>query len=366
MNRKKVATVLGTRPEAIKLALLIKEFESSKNIKHFVVSTGQHREMIDQVFKIFNINLSLNLDLMKTNQKLWDFSSSALKILSEWFVMNKPDLVIVQGDTSTAMIAALAAFYNNISVGHVEAGLRSDNIYSPFPEEVNRKIISQIATFNFTPTKRATEILLKENIKQQSIFQVGNTIVDVVNRMKNDSRVQVPLLDNLEFKKMIFVTFHRRENFGKPIQNICDAILEISLKRPDIVFLITVHPNPNVKDVIEKKLSGLNNVILSKPLDYYDLMRAINQCYFILTDSGGIQEEAISFNRPVLILRNNTERPEVIEAGGGKLIGTDIKDIVQKTFEILDDSDKYKRMTNKTNPFGDGNSSVRIRKIIEN
>jgi UDP-N-acetylglucosamine 2-epimerase (non-hydrolysing) len=366
---KKILFILGTRPEAIKLAPLIIYFKNKNKFNIKVCITAQHREMIDEVLIFFQIKADYDLDLMRKKQTLFDISSKGISGLKQVFENYKADLVFVQGDTTTAFIGALSAFYNKIKVAHVEAGLRSFNKYSPFPEEINRKLISNLADFHFAPTEKAKNNLIKENIKI-NVWNTGNTVIDALffglkiirknNKLKN-------YFDFVDFsKKLILVTAHRRENIGKPLVNICLAIKEIANKYNNIEFIFPVHPNPKVKNTVHEILSNINNIHLIEPVEYSKLIQIMNNSYFVLTDSGGIQEEAPSLGKPVLVMRNVTERTEGIDAGTCFLTGTNPRVIKNKIIELLENKDVYKKMANAVNPYGDGTSSQQIYDIIYN
>lgn len=360
MNKKLISIIIGTRPEAIKLAPIVIEFRKIKKFNTRVILTGQHIEMVKQVIDLFNINTDINLNIMREKQSLKDLTCNILDGLTNEFKLNKPALVIIQGDTTTAFAAALAAFYNKIPVGHVEAGLRTNNIYDPFPEEANRRLISQIATLHFAPTKNSLNNLKISGIKE-NIFITGNTVIDsllFISRKKKGTR----FLNNIKSdnKRIILTTIHRRENWGKNIQNILKAIKEILVYYPDVYIIIPLHKNKIVRDPIKKFLGKNDRVNLCEPLDYEELIEVMKFCTFILTDSGGIQEEAPSLKKPVLVLRNTTEREEAIMAGTAKLIGTKTENIVREIKNLLDDKEYYNSMISKKNPFGDGDASIRI------
>jgi len=360
----KLLFVFGTRPEAIKMAPVIKEAKKAANdFEVIVVAAAQHREMLDQVLKIFCIKADYDLNIMTNNQSLFDVTSKCLSGVKEVLEREKPDLVLIQGDTTTAFTTALAAFYLRIKVGHIEAGLRTFDIYRPFPEEMNRRLISSLATLHFAPTEKNRENLIREGIDKNRIFVTGNTVIDALLMtvknscdLSNDNRFRKIDFD----KKMILVTAHRRENFGENIRNICYALKVIAGRNKDIEIIYPVHPNPNIKNAVNKILGNCMRVHLIKPLGYYDFVQLMNQSYLILTDSGGIQEEAPSLGKPVLVLREKTERPEAIETGTVKVIGTDKDCIVYETNVLLDDQNEYDKMAKATNPYGDGKASERI------
>lgn len=364
---KKILTIFGTRPEAIKLAPVIKELERrSDNFVSRVCVTAQHREMLDPFLKLFDIEPNWDLNIMKPNQSLFDVTILALSKLKPVLEQEKPDIVLVQGDTTTAFAAALAAFYLKTKIGHVEAGLRTVDKYNPFPEEMNRRLISHLADLHFAPTPRAKENLLAEGINPSSIFLTGNTVIDALFMILEQTKGQDPLADlSLDPGKMlILVTAHRRESFGEGLANICQALREIVRRAPGVEIVYPVHLNPNVRSTVERFLRGIDQVHLIEPLDYVAFVHLMNRAHLILTDSGGIQEEAPSLGKPVLVLRKVTERPEVIEAGAAKLIGTDPETIVRETLLLLEDEKEYSRMASAPNPFGDGHAAERIVKII--
>jgi len=363
----KVLTVLGTRPEAIKLAPVIKELErhSDKFISRVCI-TAQHREMLDPFLQLFEIKPDWDLNIMKPNQSLFDVTISALTKLKPILKTESPDIVLVQGDTTTAFVAALAAFYLKIEIGHVEAGLRTTDKYNPFPEEINRRLISHLTDFHFAPTQRAKANLLAEGIDEDSVFVTGNTVIDalfmILERTKGQNFLaDLPLQPD---KKLILVTAHRRESFGDGLINICQALIEIIRRVPNVEVVYPVHLNPNVRSTVEKYLTGIDRIHLIEPLDYVSFVHLMDQAYLILTDSGGIQEEAPSLGKPVLVLRKVSERPEAIEAGAAKVVGTDAKSIVEETLLLLEDEREYSKMANASNPFGDGHAAERIVKII--
>jgi UDP-N-acetylglucosamine 2-epimerase (non-hydrolysing) len=363
----KVLTVFGTRPEAIKLAPVIKELEKhSDKVISRVCVTAQHREMLDPFLRLFNIKPEWDLNIMKPNQTLFDVTVSALSKLGSLLEQEKPDIVLVQGDTTTAFVTALAAFYLKIKIGHVEAGLRTGDKYSPFPEEVNRRLISHLADLHFAPTERARANLLAEGIHKETIFVTGNTVVDSLFAIRELSKDQ-NLLKNLPLdpkRKLILVTAHRRESFGEGLKNICLALRKLVELDASVEIVYPVHLNPNVKEPVKRILGACERVHLIEPLDYVAFVHLMKRAYLILTDSGGIQEEAPSLGKPVLVLRKSTERPEAVEAGTAKLVGTDPEAIVNETLRLLNDHDAYATMANALNPFGDGRAAERIAKII--
>jgi len=365
---KKILTIFGTRPEAIKLAPVIKELERRNDVfVSKVCVTAQHREMLDPFLQLFGINPDWDLNIMQPNQSLFDVTAKALVKLKEVLEKENPDLVLVQGDTTTTFTAALAAYYLKIKVGHVEAGLRTLDKYNPFPEELNRRLVGHIADLHFAPTKRAKENLLSEGIPESSIFVTGNTVVDALFMIlaRTKSEDYLPKALSQPDRKLILVTAHRRESFGEGIANICLALKEIVKRVPDVEIVYPVHLNPNVREPVYRMLSGMERVHLIEPLDYISFVHLMKASYLILTDSGGIQEEAPSLGKPVLVLRNTTERPEAVEAGAAKLVGTDPQRIVAETLRLLQDPSEYSKMANAPNPFGDGKASLRIVDILE-
>lgn len=367
MERIKIITIFGTRPETIKLAPVVKELESHpKQIISKVLATAQHRHMMDPFVKIFNIKTDYDLNVMKSNQTLFDISATTLRRIENVFIKEKPHLILVQGDTTTAFIASLAAYYLKIPVGHVEAGLRTQNKYSPFPEEMNRRLVGVIADLHLAPTQTAKKNLLKEGIDSKNIFVTGNTVIDALFLiLKRPFVFAHPVLKEMDFrnKKVILVTAHRRESFGKPLQEIFKAIRQIA-NNSDIEIIYPVHLNPNVKKTADKILSGIKNIHLIEPLDYISFIHLMNKSYLILTDSGGVQEEAPSLGKPVLVLRNVTERPEGIKAGVAVLVGTNRRKIINTVSALLSSKIAYQKMARAKNPYGDGKAAQRIIKII--
>jgi len=365
----KILFIIGTRPEAIKMAPLVTKFRAEPKLTVTVCTTGQHREMLNQVLDFFKIEVDFSLDLMKKNQSLFEITSNILLGLKN--VMNhvKPDFVFVQGDTTTAFIGALSAYYNRIKVAHVEAGLRSNDLYSPFPEEGNRQLIGRLTDIHFAPTENAKESLIKEGVEESRIKVVGNTVIDALfsglKIIGSESEVFSSKYSSIDFgKKIILITGHRRESFGKPFKNLCEGILTISKKYPDVELVYPVHLNPNVREVVYELLSDQTNIHLIDPLDYNEMIWFMNQSYIILTDSGGIQEESPSLGKPVLVMRDVTERTEGVEAGTAKLVGTDTKVIVEECSILLDNKSAYDKMAKAMNPYGDGKTSERILKEI--
>lgn len=365
----KVLVLFGTRPEAIKLAPLIAEFNKVDGYSCFVCSTGQHKEMLNQVVEFFNINIDYRLDIMTPNQTLSSLTAKLMVELDKVIKSEEFDLVVVQGDTTTAFVGAMAGFYNQIKVAHIEAGLRTNNKYSPFPEEINRALISKVADFHFCPT-HATVLNLEHEGIVENVFNVGNTVIDsllMANNIlqSNDELKYLNLFENIDFsKKIVLVTFHRRENQGQNLLNLVQALKQIANSN-DIQVVFPVHLNPNIKEVVYSSLSSIDNIILFSPFSYDEMVWIMSKAYLVLTDSGGIQEEAPSFDIPVLVLRDTTERQESIEAGCALLIGNKEEDIVKYCINLLENKDDiYQKMANSKNPFGDGTTSQQIVKIF--
>lgn len=378
MNKmKKILLVFGTRPEAIKMAPLVKKLqEMPEAFQTIVCVTGQHREMLDQVLRLFEITPDYDLNIMKPNQDLYDITSRILLGMRDVLKEVQPDIVLVHGDTTTSMAAALAAFYQQIPVGHVEAGLRTGNIYSPWPEEMNRLITGRITTHHFSPTPLAKENLLREHVAEEQIIVTGNTVIDalqmVVSKLSEDTALATEVANRISqmgydtshldgAKRMVLITGHRRENFGEGFLNICHAIKNLAAKYPDVDFVYPMHLNPNVrKPVMEILGEGAENVYLIEPLDYLPFVYMMQHSTLILTDSGGVQEEAPGLGKPVLVMRDTTERPEAVEAGTVLLVGTNREKIEQGVSKLLDDADTYRRMSEAVNPYGDGLACERI------
>ena len=377
---KKVMLVFGTRPEAIKMAPLVKEFQKQKErIETVVCVTGQHREMLDQVLEIFDIKPDYDLNIMKQGQDLYDVTARVLTGMREVLKEVKPDVVLVHGDTTTSTAAALATFYQQIPVGHVEAGLRTHNIYSPWPEEMNRLLTGRLATYHFSPTPLSRNNLIKESIDDRNIIVTGNTVIDalywVVDKIKNNKELNTELENVLSKagydvnrlnngKKLVLITGHRRENFGDGFINMCTAIKDLMVKYPDVDFVYPMHLNPNVRkpihEVFGENLSGLKNMFFIEPLEYLSFVYLMEKSSIVLTDSGGIQEEAPGLGKPVLVMRNTTERPEALNAGTVKLVGTDYNKIVNEVSSLIDDKAAYEKMSKAVNPYGDGLACGRI------
>ena len=370
---KKVMLVFGTRPEAIKMAPLVKEFQKyPDDFQTIVCVTAQHRQMLDQVLNLFDIVPDFDLDVMKPGQNLYEVTSNILLGLQGVFEEVKPNIVLVHGDTTTTLATSLAAFYQKIAVGHVEAGLRTHNIYSPWPEEGNRQVTSRLATYHFAPTHESGSNLLKENVDTANMIVTGNTVIDallsVVSKIKSDNTLEDELkilISNKgyeinESKKLVLVTGHRRENFGQGFLDICTALKELALKYPNSDIVYPVHLNPNVQKPVNEILSDVDNVFLIDPLDYEPFVYLMSRAYFILTDSGGIQEEAPSLGKPVLVMRDTTERPEALEAGTVRLVGTDVEKILKEAVKLFEDEQEYKAMSKSHNPYGDGKACEKI------
>jgi len=381
---KKVLIVFGTRPEAIKMAPVVKAFQADKqNFETKVCVTAQHREMLDQVLDIFEITPEYDLNIMKAGQDLNDISARVLLELRPILKKFKPDVVLVHGDTTTSSMASLAAFYEQIPVGHIEAGLRTHNIYSPFPEEINRQITGRITTYHFAPTELSKQNLLLENINEKNILVTGNTVIDalylVLDKIKQNLELKgklksqiaefgYPNIDSLDAgkRKMILITGHRRENFGEGFVQMCEAMKEMAISHPNCDLVYPVHLNPNVQKPVREILGGIHNVFLIQPLEYLPFIYLMEKSYLVLTDSGGIQEEAPSLGKPVLVMRDTTERPEAIEAGTVKLVGTDKEKIITEVLKLISDENEFKKMSKAHNPYGDGKASQRIKSFLEN
>lgn len=378
--KKKIVLVFGTRPEAIKMAPLVKEFQKYPDkFKTIVCVTGQHREMLDQVLHIFEITPDYDLNIMKQGQDLYDVTSRVLLGMRDVLKEVQPDIVLVHGDTTTSTAAALAAFYQQIPVGHVEAGLRTHNIYSPWPEEMNRQLTGRIATYHFAPTPLSRQNLLAENVKSEQIVVTGNTVIDalymVVDKIKSNKELDKELEKVLlrsgydvnrlsDGKKLVLITGHRRENFGEGFISMCNAIQTLTQKYPDVDFVYPMHLNPNVRkpihEVFGEDLSHLGNMFFIEPLEYLSFVYLMEKSTIVLTDSGGIQEEAPGLGKPVLVMRDTTERPEALEAGTVKLVGTDFNKIVNEVSALLENRECYERMSRAVNPYGDGKACERI------
>ena len=377
---KKIMLVFGTRPEAIKMAPLVKEFQKyPESFQTLVCVTGQHREMLDQVLRIFDIVPDFDLDIMKHGQDLYDVTSRVLLGMRDVLTAARPDVVLVHGDTTTSTAAALAAFYQQIPVGHVEAGLRTHNVFSPWPEEMNRQITTRIASYHFAPTPLSRKNLLQEGIADERITVTGNTVIDalrwVVDKIRKDSSLNLELAGQLKAigydvkrlaspRRLVLITGHRRENFGEGFRNICQAIKDLTVRYPEVDFVFPMHPNPNVRqpirEVFGEKLSDQGNMFFIEPLEYLSFVYLMEKASIVLTDSGGIQEEAPGLGKPVLVMRDTTERPEALEAGTVKLVGTSRDTIVNELSRLLDDPASYEKMSKALNPYGDGKACGRI------
>ncbi|MEW6207231.1 MAG: UDP-N-acetylglucosamine 2-epimerase (non-hydrolyzing) [Acidobacteriota bacterium] len=368
MKKPKIVTIVGTRPEIIKMAPVIKELDRRRDaFDHTLVATAQHREMLDQFLSAFDIHPEIDLNLMQQGQSLAHFASRSLASLFDLLKELKPDAALIQGDTTTVMTAGLAAFYLGIKVGHVEAGLRSFDQRNPFPEEVNRRITSCVADWHFAPTVQAHLNLLGEGVMEESIFITGNTIVDALQSISLDGEFENETLRRIDFTlaRALIVTAHRRESHGSPLRSICRAVKTVARSFDDVEIIFPVHLNEQVSSIVREELEGEPRIHLLAPLSYFDMLRAMSQCRFALTDSGGIQEEAPSFSKPVLVLREVTERPELIECGAGLIVGTDRARIVEAASLLLNDEQAYAKMASAKNPFGDGRAALRICDIVE-
>ena len=362
----KIAVIFGTRPEAIKLAPIVREIER-RGRKPLVIVTAQHRHLLDQELRLFELQPDYDLNIMTEDQSMFDVTVNVLTKLGAIFQKDRPDVVLLQGDTTTTMATSLAAFYHRIAVGHVESGLRTWNKYNPYPEEINRQLTTRIADLHFAPTEWSRANLQKEGVPPKNIFVVGNTVVDALLWvLKHQKQEDIPELKGLNFKgqKMILVTAHRRESFGKPLENICQACTQLVDTFDDVVLVYPVHPNPNVRKTVFGHLKENSRIHLIEPVDYPAFVHLMHECHLILTDSGGIQEEAPSLGKPVLVLRETTERPEAVEAGTAKLVGTDPEAIVRETATLLTNAEAYRAMTAEANPFGDGTAATKIVDIL--
>ncbi len=363
-NRKKIAVIFGTRPDTIKLAPVIQELQKFDNFFTLkLIATAQHREMLDDVLRVFKIEPDYDLNIMHQRQSLTIISRNILDKLDYVFAMENPDLVVVQGDTATTFISSIAAFHRKITVAHVEAGLRTNDRMNPYPEETYRRLTSHVADMHFTPTVTASKALIKEGIAKQSIMCTGNTVIDaLVRTVQPDAEFFSPRLREViaRQKRMVIVTAHRRENLGEPMMRISAALKELSIRHLDIEFVFPVHPNPEVQETVHKILDGVPNITLLEPLKYSDFINLVARCYFVITDSGGLQEEAPSLGKPVLVMRDVTERPEAVDAGTVKLVGTQTDSIVDTADALLRDRSIYQKMATAVNPYGDGKASSRI------
>lgn len=359
---KKVMTVFGTRPEAIKMAPLVKQIEAVPELQSIVAVTAQHREMLDQVLEIFALSPDYDLNIMKSKQTLYDITTRVLQGLAEVMEKEKPDIVLVHGDTTTTFVASLAAFYQQIPVGHVEAGLRTKNKYSPFPEEMNRRLTGALADVHFAPTDTAAENLLQEGKDPNSVFVTGNTVIDaLLSQIDRNYCFADPVLQKIDFsKRVILVTTHRRENWGRPLADIYTALRRIVEEYADVELIFPIHKNPLVRETAAEYLGQHERIHTIEPLSYLEFIHVLHKSCIVLTDSGGIQEEAPSLGKPVLVLRENTERPEAVAAGTVKLIGTEQERVWREIKSLLDDEAEYRRMSNAVNPYGDGRARERI------
>ena len=370
--KKRILIVFGTRPEAIKMSPLVKAFlNDSTNFETKVCVTAQHREMLDQVLDFFQIKPDFDLDLMRPNQNLYTLTSDILLHLKSILESFQPDYVFVHGDTTTSMTSAMASFYNQSKICHIEAGLRTHNLESPYPEEMNRQVTSRMTNYHFAPTQKAKENLISEGVSPENIIVTGNTVIDallqsVEKAKENPSEFILNLEQKINGREVILITGHRRENFGEGIEHICSAILKLAQKYKDKVFIYPVHLNPKVQNPVHKILGDTDNILLIKPLAYQDFIWLMNHSKIIITDSGGIQEEAPSLGKPVLVTRNNTERPEAVEEGTVLLVGTDEEKIINNTSKLLEDSDFYNQMKELHNPYGDGKACERIISFMKN
>jgi len=373
---KRILTVFGTRPEAIKMAPVVKAIEASPDLESVVAVTAQHREMLDQVLELFGISPEYDLDIMKPNQDLYDVTSRVLLGMREVIESAQPDIILVHGDTTTSFAAALAGFYANVPVGHVEAGLRTGNMRAPYPEEANRSLTGRLTEMHFAPTETACQNLLQENVANEKIWVTGNTVIDALLMVRSTlasyapefwkARLGEPLVNKVTGNtgKLILITGHRRENFGQGFLNFCQAIHNLAKNHPDWLFVYPVHLNPNVQKPVAQQLGNSPNIILTKPADYLPFIWLMDQSHLVLTDSGGIQEEAPSLGKPVVVTREVTERPEAVEAGTVKLVGTDREKIESTIEQILTDDDLYVTMSRAHNPYGDGHASTRIVEVL--
>ena len=374
---KKILLVFGTRPEAIKMAPLVKAFQSDNYFETKVCVTAQHREMLDQVLKLFEITPEYDLNLMKPGQDLYDITSNVLLRMKAVFSDFKPDIVLVHGDTTTTSATSLSAFYQQIKIAHVEAGLRTGNLLSPWPEEANRQVTGVLANYHFTPTATSEENLLKENKDKNTIIITGNTVIDALflalEKIKTNNELKTQIVrqisdlnyEMVDDKKIILVTGHRRENHGQGFINICQALKTIAVDNPNIDIVYPVHLNPNVQKPVKEILSGISNIYLIEPLQYEQFIYMMDKSHFIITDSGGVQEEAPSLGKPVLVMRETTERPEALDAGTVKLVGTDTKLIIKEAQKLIDDKIEYEKMSKAHNPYGDGKACSKILEFIK-
>lgn len=364
----RVLSIVGTRPEAVKMAPVIQTLAAHPGITSLVCATAQHRTMLDQVLAIFGIEPDIDLDLMQPNQTLPELTAAALQGVSAALASLRPDVVLAQGDTTTVLVAALASFYAQVPMGHVEAGLRTRDRYSPFPEEMNRRLVGSLATVHFAPTQTAVDALLAEGVVASDVYLTGNTVVDALRAIVQQPYDPPPALRALRVaaphKRTILVTAHRRENFGAPFESLCEGLLRLTQRNPDIELVYPVHLNPNVRDPVSRILAGQPRIHLLEPVAYQDLVYLLQHCTLVLTDSGGIQEEAPVLGKPVLVLRRETERPEGIAAGTARLVGTDSETIVRETERLLHDPQAYQTMAQAVSPYGDGHAAARIVQVV--
>jgi UDP-N-acetylglucosamine 2-epimerase (non-hydrolysing) len=370
---KKVLIVFGTRPEAIKMAPVVARLQRSAEVKVSVCVSAQHRDMLDQVLKLFDIRPDFDLNLMRPGQTLAGITSAVIDGVTRILESTRPDLVLIHGDTTTTFAAALACFYCRIPIGHVEAGLRTGNLHAPWPEEMNRLFTGRLASFHFAPTPAARDNLIREGVTNGTIWVTGNTVIDalmgVVERLKSDDELVAQLKANMPWlpangRRLVLVTGHRRENFGGGMEGVCRALVRLAAE-PGVEIVYPVHPNPNVLDPVNRLMSGVSNVHLIPPLDYLPFVYLMSRAFFVITDSGGIQEEAPSLGKPVLVMRDTTERPEAVSAGTVRMVGVDENRIVSEALRLLRDPDHYRRMSTAHNPYGDGRAADRVAQIIE-
>ena len=368
MKKYRVAVIVGTRPEAVKMAPVIRALARSKKLSPLIISTSQHQQMTHQILGSFGLKVDHDLKVMRKGQTLWDLSGRLASKIGRFFEADRVEAVLVQGDTTSAFFGGLCAFYHKIPVGHIEAGLRTQQMYSPFPEEMNRTLLGALATWHFPPTQDAVKRLRAENIAAETIFMTGNTVVDALRWMVprcSDAPLKKLIGVAAMKKRLILVTCHRRESFGKPMIEVADAIATVARENPDTVVLFPVHPNPAVRATVMPRLGGIANVVLTEPLDYGQFLSCLKHAYLVLSDSGGVQEEATALGKPVLVLRESTERQEGVKAGALKLVGTNGKLIVRETRKLLANKAAYQKMSRCSNVFGDGRSSERIVKVLE-
>lgn len=363
----KAAIIVGTRPEAIKMAPIALNMRDREGIEPVLVLTAQHRQMCDDVLEVFSLEPDYDLDIMKPDQSLFEVTARLARRLEEVFVAEKPDIVLVQGDTTSTFMGSLCSYYLKIPVGHVEAGLRTYNKYSPFPEEINRRLTTVVSDLHFAPTNTARDLLLREGVPEHDVFVVGNPVIDALLYVaREDYEFSDPRLRQVDFagKRVIAITAHRRESWGKPFDDMMKALREIAARYEDVLIVFPVHPNPNVRRSVERNLKGAERVLLVEPLDYMQFVKLLKSCHFIITDSGGVQEEAPSLGKPVLLMREVTERPEGVEAGAVKIVGTGREDIVGAAAALLDSEEEYRKMVIAENPYGDGHAAEKITDVV--